>query len=73
MLRAGPNPSEFLNRVWLEKSPVEFRLWQIAEMADTFQRNHSTLLVKAEALNWTFRMTVAEVLLIAAALVLSRM
>jgi hypothetical protein len=37
-LRVGPDPNAFLDSAWLMKSPLHFRLWQIAEMAESFRR-----------------------------------
>jgi hypothetical protein len=71
VLRVGPDPQEFLKPIWLKKSPLHFRLWQIAEMADSFRRNHATLKLKAEALKWALRFTAIEVLALATAFVFS--
>jgi hypothetical protein len=73
VLRVGPNPLEFLKPVWLAKSPRDFRLWQLAEIADSFMRNHAALMVKADALRWALGFTAIEVLALAGALILARL
>jgi hypothetical protein len=44
-----------------------FWLWQIAEMAESFRRNHETLMLKAGALKLALGFTAVEILALAAA------
>jgi hypothetical protein len=66
-LRVGPDPNAFLDSAWLMKSPLHFRLWQIAEMAESFRRNHETLMLKATSLKWALGFTALEILALSAA------
>jgi hypothetical protein len=43
-----------------------FWLWQIAEMAESFRRNHETLMLKAGALKLALGFTAVEILALAA-------
>jgi hypothetical protein len=71
ILRAGPNPQTFLEPVWMKKSPRDFHLAQLVALADSFRHNHATLKRKAEALGSALAVTAVEILILAAAIVLS--
>ncbi len=64
----GPHPRAVLDESWLRCSPLEFRLYQIANIADTYEQNITQIDRKAWALSWVMRLGFLEVLALSGAL-----